>query len=456
MPPLPVLQGPVTAIPISTHGLGGSQDLPIPLSLALAGGAAALAVSFIVLALAWTSPRFDAHVQGRPVPWLQRVVDADATRWLLRAVGLAAAAYVTWAAVAGPDNLANPTFGVVYVLLWVGLVPASLLLGPVWRAVNPLRTLHLLLARALGLRPEEGLRPLPKRLGYWPAAAGLFAFVWLELAAPDNTTLPVLRIWFAGYAAAQLAAAAVFGSRWFDQGDAFEVASALWARLSPWGRRPDGRLVVRHPLDNAAGLAPAPGVVAALAVLLGSTAFDGLSNAPVWIRLAQGGILAPTLADTLGLAGVIALVAAAYIAATLLAGRLGSRPSSRQRPRWELPGQFAHTLLPIALGYVVAHYYSLFVLEGQRTLIYLSDPLGTGANWLGTAERGVDASLVSPTGVATLQVSAVVAGHVLGVVLAHDRAVRLFPHPQAVLGQLPLLVLMVGYTLTGLWLLFAG
>ena len=441
---------------VLAHGVGERQDLPLPFGYALGGAAVALLVSFVALGLLWRAPRLRGDAAGRPVPAVQRVVDAGEFRVALRALGLLAAGYVLLAAVAGPDLATNPTAGAVYVLLWVGLVPASLLLGPVWRAVNPLRTLHLLLARALGLRPEEGLRPLPKRLGYWPAAAGLFAFVWLELAAPDNTTLPVLRIWFAGYAAAQLAAAAVFGSRWFDQGDAFEVASALWARLSPWGRRPDGRLVVRHPLDNAAGLAPAPGVVAALAVLLGSTAFDGLSNAPVWIRLAQGGILAPTLADTLGLAGVIALVAAAYIAATLLAGRLGSRPSSRQRPRWELPGQFAHTLLPIALGYVVAHYYSLFVLEGQRTLIYLSDPLGTGANWLGTAERGVDASLVSPTGVATLQVSAVVAGHVLGVVLAHDRAVRLFPHPQAVLGQLPLLVLMVGYTLTGLWLLFAG
>src|SRR3954465_4834134 len=106
---------PSTGLPVFSHGLGGSQDLPIPLSLALAGGAAALAVSFIVLALAWKTPRFDAAVQGRSVPALERLVDSPAFQWTLRVLGLAFTAYVAWAAVAGPDNLANPTFGVFYV-----------------------------------------------------------------------------------------------------------------------------------------------------------------------------------------------------------------------------------------------------------------------------------------------------------------------------------------------------
>src|SRR3712207_2666270 len=108
------------------HGIGGSQDLPISLPFALAGGAAALAVSFIVLALAWREPRFDAATKGRPLPhWLASAVDGGWLTLLLRIAGLAFAVYVTWAALAGPDNLSNPTFGVVYVLLWVGIVPAS-------------------------------------------------------------------------------------------------------------------------------------------------------------------------------------------------------------------------------------------------------------------------------------------------------------------------------------------
>ena len=433
------------------HGVGERQDLPLPLGHALVGAAVALVVSFAALGLLWRRPRLGDPEAGTPVPVrVQRVVDSSVVAVGLRALGLLAAGYVLLAALVGPDLATNPTAGVVYVLGWVGLLPASLLLGPVWRAVNPLRSLHALAARAAGLAPERGLRPLPLRVGYRPAAAGLAAFVWLELVAPDRATLPVLRVWLAGYAAVHLVAAAVYGSGWFDRGDAFEVFSGTWARLSPWGRRADGALVLRSPLDNAAGLEPAPGLVAVVAVLLGSTAFDSLSNAPAWIGLTQGGPLPPVLAGTLGLAATVLLVAAAYTAAISAAARLGRRPTSG------LPGQFAHTLVPIALGYFVAHYYSLLVLEGQRTLIQLSDPLGTGADWLGLGGRAVSPALVDPTAVATLQVLAVVTGHVLGVVLAHDRAVRLFPRRQALAGQLPLLALMVAYTVAGLLLLFAG
>ena len=138
------------------------------------------------------------------------------------------------------------------------------------------------------------------------------------------------------------------------------------------------------------------------------------------------------------------------------------RGGGAQRPGRGLPaaprrcGEFAHTLVPIVVGYVVAHYWSLLVLIGQQTVIQLSDPLGTGANWLGTGGRGIDPTLADATLVAVLQVCAVVTGHVLGVVLAHDRAVRLLPRRHAVVGQLPMLVLMVGYTVGGLCLLFAA
>lgn len=113
--------------------------------------------------------------------------------------------------------------------------------------------------------------------------------------------------------------------------------------------------------------------------------------------------------------------------------------------------------MPIVVGYLVAHYFTLLVLEGQRTLIYLSDPLSSGADWLGIAGRGVDPSVISdPRLVATVQVLAVVMGHLLGVVAVHDRAVRLFRGPAALLAQLPLLNVMVGYTVGGLFLLFAA
>ena len=121
-----------------------------------------------------------------------------------------------------------------------------------------------------------------------------------------------------------------------------------------------------------------------------------------------------------------------------------------------MPGLFASSIVPIALGYVVAHYYSLLVLTGQQTIGFLADPLGLGWNLLGLAGRPLLTGWVQPTFVATFQVCAIVVGHVLGVVLAHDRAVALFPRSKAVLGQIPLLCLMVLFTVGGLLLLFAA
>jgi hypothetical protein len=436
------------------HGIGGRQDLPVPFSFALIGAVVALLVSFVALGALWRTPRLDGPRAGTPVPQgLQRNLDASATRWAVRLIGLGVAAYVVVAAIFGPDLATNPTAAVVYVLLWVGIVPASLLVGPAWRLVNPLRTVHLLIARMLRTTPAEGLRALSPRLGWWPAAIGLLAFTWLELAAPNRATLPVLRTWFAVYIGVMLLAAAMYGSRWFDRGDAFEAYSTLVGRLAPIGRREDGRLVMRGPLQGLDTLRPEPGLVAVVVVLIGSTAFDGLSNSPGWIRAVQGNVDA-TLAASVGLLVTVLVFGLAYYVAAALAGVLAGPLVSV--PRRELPGLFAHSLVPIAVGYVVAHYFSLFVFEGQRALIQLSDPLGTGANVLGLTGREVDYSVVSPTAIAVVQVVAVVIGHVVGVVSAHDRAIRLFPPRAAVAGQLPLLALMVAYTLAGLTLLFAG
>ena len=297
---------------------------------------------------------------------------------------------------------------------------------------------------------RRGAVRYPRRLGYWPAALSLLAFVWLELVAPENTSLRVLRTFFAAYLAVQLLGATYYGSRWFGRADGFEVFSSLVGRLSPFGRRGDGRLVVRDPLSGVAGTPMAPGLFAVVGVLLGSTAYDSFAGSPWWVGRVQESSVSPRLLETLGLVGAVVLVTAAFVVAAALSGRGAGLPARRA------VGEFAHTLVPIVAGYVVAHYWSLMVLIGQQTIIQLSDPLGTGANWLGTGDRAIDSSLADPTFVSVLQVCAVVVGHVLGVILAHDRAVRLLPRRHAVVGQLPMLVLMVGYTVGGLSLLFAA
>jgi hypothetical protein len=437
---------------VLAHGVGSREDLPIPFSFALIGAACALLVSFLVLLLLWREPRLDPVGAGPPLPaGVERALDSSLTRGALRALGLLATSYVVLAMVFGKDDALNPTAATVYVLFWVGVPLLSMLLGPVWRLINPIRTLQLLLARLVRADPVAGLAPLPRWLGYWPAALSLLSFVWLELVPREsNTTLPTLRLYFACYLAIHLFAATYFGSRWFDRGDGFEVFSSLLGRLSVFGRRGDGRLVVRNPLDGVAGIAKAPGLFAVVGVLLGSTVFDSLSAHLAWIDFVATGPLPPRVASTLGLVVTVAVVTAAFTGASALTG-LGAG-----RPPLDTASEFAHTIVPIVAGYFIAHYWSLLVIVGQQAVIQLSDPLGTGANWLGTGGRAADPLLAGATTTAVIQVSAVVVGHVLGVVLAHDRAVALLPRRHAVLGQIPLLVLMVGYTVTGLVLLFAA
>jgi hypothetical protein len=433
------------------HGIGSREDLPLPLGWAVAGAATAVVLSFVLLGVLWREPRLDAARAGRPLPpGLARLLDAPAFRWALAGLGLLGAAWTLLALVLGPENALNPVPWVVYVIIWVGLVPASVLLGPVWRLVNPVRTVHALLNRALGLDPRDGVRPLPKGLGWWPAAVGLFGFAWLELVSSDPAALSTLRLAIAVYVAAHLLAAFVYGSRWFDRGDAFEAWSGLYGAIAPLGRRTDGVLVVRPPLVGLDRVRPAPGLVATVVVMLGSTAYDGLSGSTSWQAFAQSRPVPKQVVGTLGLLAVVLVLAGVFVVCAAAAGRVGGlEPVAAAHA-------FAPSVVPVALGYVVAHYYSFFMVEAQNAVIRLSDPLGIGANWLGTAHLQPSYALATPTIVADVQVAAIVVGHVLGVVVAHDRAVRLFPRRAAVLGQIPLLVLMVTLTCLGLFLLFWG
>ncbi|MDX6743285.1 hypothetical protein [Actinocorallia sp. A-T 12471] len=425
---------------VLAHGIGGRQDLPIPLEFLMVGAALAVLISFAALGITWQRSKFRADA-GRPVPErLQTLADARATRIALRLVGVVGAVATTVVAALGPSGNANPAPWTIYVVFWVGLIPLSLLFGPVWKLMNPLRAVHGGIALLSGGKP---LAKLPAWVGYWPAAFGLLAFTWMELVAPDRIEGWALLTWFAVYASVMIVGSTVFGAEFFDNGDPFEVYSAFIGRMAPLGRHPDGHLVFRNPFDGLAGLAPAPGIVAVMCVMLGSTAYDGFTRSPWWIGQVQDGPLDPVLMSSLGMLGLIAIVAATYWLCTRPIGRTA-------------PGELAHSLIPIAVGYLVAHYFSLLFYSGQSTYLLWSDPFGTNADYLGVGDYAVDFELLPVWLLAVVRAGGVVVGHVLGVFSAHDRAVALLPTRRALTGQLPLLLLMVVYTVGGLFLLFAA
>lgn len=446
------------------HGVGGSTDLPVPLSYALTGGVWALALTFAVVAVAWKSPRFDPAQPGRGLPsWLSTCVDSPVARWVVASSALAFTVWVAVAAVWGPAGSDNALPGVFYVLLWVGLVAVSVVIGPVWRVVSPVRTVWRLVGagRRHRVGADDARRRYPPRYGYWPAVLGLFAFVWLELASPDPGSLVAIEIWLLFYTVVMFGGAAVFGPTWFARADPFEVYSVTVSRLAPFRRdRATGRIVVGNPLNHLPTMPVRPGTVAVMAVLLGSTAFDSFSQSRAFRNLVDRNATAvPLLSESAGGAVLRTgglLVFVLVVGLTFSAAARATGGVSRAQRRL-LPGQLAHCLIPIVVGYIFAHYLSYLVERGQETLVRLADPLGRGWQPLGVGPEDVLYFLsLNPTLLWTVKVACVVVGHVVAVVAAHDRALRVLPVGHQLTGQLAMMLTMVAYTLSGLYLLFGG
>jgi hypothetical protein len=299
-------------------------------------------------------------------------------------------------------------------------------------------------------------------MGRYPAAAALFAFVTLELAHPRPAYPRTLGIAVALYTYWALAGMAVYGrDAWTRFGEGFAVAFALLARMAPFAVR-DGAVVVRWPFTGLAGDDRIRGTLLFVAVILGSTSFDGFSRSSVWqnvladvrTALADEPVwiidVATTFANIGGLVAFVAAVVLTYLAAVEGARRLVGWPRS-------LVPDFVLPLVPIAFAYLVAHYFSLFVIQGQFIYPLASDPFGKGWDLFGTVDYAPNLTVVSPETVWYVQVGALVVGHVAGLAVAHDRAVTVFERrADALRSQYPMLGLMVLYTVGGLWLLSQG
>ncbi len=455
-----VVAGPGVA---SAHGLVGRQDLPIPRWLFAWAAAAVLVVSFVALATLWPKPRLEQQSAAgrRVIPWPERPLEI-----VFGALGVAAFVVTVYAGLAGTQtetaNLAPTT---IYVVFWVGIPVLSVLLGNVFRAVNPWRAVGrvvgTLVARFGGDATPEPLA-YPEKLGHWPAAFGILAFTWVELVYADRNDPSQLALMALAYAGVQLVGMSLYGvEQWTRRADAFSVVFDLYGRIAPL-HIVDGAVRTRPFLGGLPSITILPGTVALLTVLIGTTSFDGFSQGPTWSDLAPD---LQSLFVDLGFSQEHALEAAftvGLIAVVLIVGglyRLGitgmQSVSSTVRAR-ELAGRFVHTLVPISLAYVVAHYASLLLYQGQAMGYLLSDPLGDGSDYVGLADKTIDYGIISATGIWYVQVGALVLGHVAGLVLAHDRALALYPKARdATRSQYWMLAIMVGFTSLGLWLLSA-
>jgi hypothetical protein len=460
------------------HGIVGKADLPIPVWLFSWTAAIVLVVSFIALSTLWRTPQLQSE-HRRVLLRLSRIASLTLEA-LAGAIGLGLFALVIYSGFAGAQ-VANANFSVtfVYVIFWVGLPVLSVLFGDVFAVLSPWRTCARLCrggARLLrrgrlggngahgGGGPEAGGGPLlryPSALGVWPAIAGIVGFAWLELVFVNRDEPSLLAALSLGYFVVMLVGMLLFGvERWAGSADGFGVYFNLLGRLSPLVRDEQGSLCLRRPLSGIAGLQVGPGMVTLICALIGTTTFDGFSNGGVWRKaepelqsafsdLGLGQTPAQELAYSIGLLLCIALIVAIY-----RVGILGVRSVGARRDLGELTRAFAHTLVPIAFAYVLAHYFSLLIWQGQAIGYLASDPLGNGSNLFGTSGYQIDYQVISYAAIWYVQVAALIAGHVGGLALAHDRALVLYPEPEeAVRSQYWMLAVMVAFTSFGLWLL---
>ncbi|HEV8251307.1 MAG TPA: hypothetical protein VGQ15_15160 [Gaiellaceae bacterium] len=437
------------------HGIGGIRDLPVPTWLFFYSATIVLVASFIALAVLWRRPVLERAAAGRPLPeGLQRLLLSRGLRVAAGAFSIGVFVVVAAAALVGDDHVLQnvaPTF--VWVVFWVALVPFVVLFGNLWAVLSPFRAIADAVAWTAGRlgvhwRPEE----YPERLGRWPGAVLLLFFVSFELAYENPSDPRALALGIYLYAAITWLGMFVFGREaWLHGGEAFNVYFGLLGRIAPFGLV-DGRLVLRVPLSGLTRLDVVPGTLAFVSVMLGSVGFDSISRTSFWLDLQVrlGGELARTAISFVGLVGTVMAVALAYLAAVAAARALTGYEG-------DLAGPFLGSLVPIALVYVLAHYFSLLVLQGQYLVPLVSDPFGRGWDLIGTAGFRPNLGLLTPNIVWYAQVAALVAGHVAGLTLAHDRAVGLFASPRlAMRSQYAMLVLMVLYTVGGLKLLSTG
>ena len=296
----------------------------------------------------------------------------------------------------------------------------------------------------------------------WPALAGIVGFAWLELIYVENDRPATLAALSLAYFLVMLARMALYGvEEWSSQADGFGVYFGLLSKLSafvPRGWRGLSAQAAerrhRHRDRHRHGRVHLP--------LIGTTTFDGFSNGGIWRtnepslqsvfeEVGLGPTPAQELAYSVGLVLCILVIFAVYRVGIFGVHRVSERYDSSMLTR-----TFAHTLVPIAFAYVLAHYFSLLIWQSQAIVYLASDPLGNGANLFGTSSYQIDYHVISYAGIWYVQVAALVTGHVGGLALAHDRALVLYKDPEeAVRSQYWMLAVMVAFTSFGLWLLSA-
>ncbi|MEM7222252.1 MAG: hypothetical protein AAF495_04695 [Pseudomonadota bacterium] len=455
--------------PVAAHAFGARYDLPIPLSLYLIGAGAAVLLSFVVTAVFLRSveaaqAKYTADLKNTPLGWL---VGFRPLHTLLRVVSVGIFCLIIATGYFGVEHsLKNLAPTMVWVIFWVGMAFVSALIGNLWGLVNPWKILFAWAERLTG-----GLtlnKPYPERLGVWPAIILFLTISWIELVYETPGKPSFIASIILVYSAITWGAMVVFGAEtWLKRGEVFTVFFTLFARFALFAVE-DGRLKIRPFGIGLLDDKPVTRSMMAFVILaLSTVTFDGISETETWANFLTWIGESPALRDTLlalrsVAVNLIALIISAsivllplsFLAIYLIFSLFMAKAAGGRLPAGEVARFFVLTLVPIAIAYHVAHYLSFLMLAGQLIVPLSSDPFGYGWDLFGGAAYRMDISVVSAKMVWYVAVAAIVVGHVIAVYLAHVMALRAFKdHRAALLSQIPMVILMVGYTMISLWIL---
>jgi len=442
----------------AAHGFGQRIDLPVPLYLYLFGGGAIVAFSFILLGLIPSRlsevlhayPKYDLTRLG----WF-RVIAAQTAllplKLLFVVILLVAVASGLW----GDQNPAfNMLPTVVWILFAIGVTFFSAFIGNIWSVVNPFKTLYEFGETALG---RVGVRwsaeSLPEWIGVLPALLLFFAFRWIENVSLMSSDPAMLAIFVLSYAFITFVCMGMFGKdEWLQKGDPFAVFFSFLSRFSITEVK-ENALYLRPPAVGLLNQSASLTEVAFVLLMLSSVAADGVLGTPLFQNLFSDllSIGLPWLfVGTMGLLGLFCAFLAVYYGFSYLTKIFTGDKSSVL----EVARRYIFSLLPIAIAYEVAHYVSILVIEGQRVLYLISDPFGAGWNLFGTADYEISYTALNLKVLWNVQVTLIVIGHVIAVIIAHAIAERYFKDSRkALISQYPMLVLMVFYSCLSLWIM---
>ncbi|WP_412554760.1 hypothetical protein [Shimia sp. MIT1388] len=436
------------------HTSEGGFVLLLPTDMYIASGVLAVALTVAMLVFL---PDNEVRNLFRPLRlWRVQMQRLPNVTSLLSGVFLLWLVYI---GLEGPrDPLANPMPLTIWTVWWVGLVFLQGFVGDIWRWINPWSGLVRVMRPLIGFQPV--LR-FPPQLGHAVGLASFLAFVAFLLAdiAPSDPARLARAV--LGYWVFHLIGGLLFGPRWMTRAEGISMVMRLYARLAPFGRRGSRRAIGLWGWQIAQNPALAFGLALLCLLILGSGSFDGVNETFWW--LAQLGLnplefpgRSAVVWQTLGGLALSNLLLVVVFVATLWLGlKLGKISSVGLGQAFCL---FAPTVLPIALGYHFAHYFTSFLVEAQYALIAATDPWAQGQDLLGLGQVYVTTGFFNTQESVRLlwlcQAGGVVVGHIVAVLLAHTVAVKHFGSGRAaLLSQVPLAIFMICYTFFGLWLL---